>query len=95
MVNIRIINASKTALMRIHFKLPTAATCGRYFVRGLVAFWVILLVFLLLPTEPVWMLQLVIGLWLFSFLITFGSYLLLMLRRIGVLGPDEPENEDS
>ncbi len=75
--------------MRFKLKLPTAATCGRYFVRGMIAFWVILLVFLLLPTEPVWLLQAVIGLWLLSFIITFGSYLLLILRRIGIF----PENE--
>jgi len=75
--------------MRFILKLPTAATCGRYFVRGMVAFWVILLLFLLLPAEPIWLLQGVIGCWLVSFVVTFGSYLLLILRRIGVLPNDE------
>lgn len=78
--------------MRFILKLPTAATCGRYFVRGMVAFWIILLLFLLLPAEPVWLLQLVVGCWLISFIITFGCYLLLMLRRIGLL---PAEHEDS
>jgi len=81
--------------MRINFKLPTAATCGRYFIRGMVAFWVILLLFLLLPAEPVWLLQVVVGLWLLSFIITFGSYLLLILRRIGVLSDDKADQEES
>jgi ABC-type transport system involved in cytochrome c biogenesis permease component len=58
----------------------------------MVAFWIILLLFLLLPSEPLWLLQLVIGCWLISFLVTFGSYLLLILRRIGVL---PAEDEDS
>jgi hypothetical protein len=76
-------------LLRFSLKFPTAATCGRYFVRGMLAFWIILLLFLLLPAEPVWLLQLVIGCWLVSFVITFGSYLLLILRRIGVLPADD------
>jgi hypothetical protein len=58
----------------------------------MVAFWIILLLFLLLPAEPLWLLQLVIGCWLISFLVTFCSYLLLILRRIGVL---PAEDEDS
>lgn len=76
-------------MKRFLSKLPTAATCGRYFVGGMAAFWIILLLFLLLPTEPIWLLQLVIGCWLISFVITFGSYILLVLRRIGVLPNDE------
>ena len=79
--------------MRAHFTLPTAATCGRYFIRGMIAFWVILLLFLLLPAEPVWLLQAVVALWLLSFVVTFGSYLLLILRRIGVVPQDEADHE--
>ncbi len=79
--------------MRVNFKLPTAATCGRYFIRGMIAFWVILIIFLLLPAEPVWLLQAVVALWLLSFVVTFGSYLLLILRRIGVLPEDETDHE--
>ncbi|WP_333797112.1 hypothetical protein [Rheinheimera sp.] len=52
-------------------------------------FWLLLLVFMLLPAEPLWLLQTVILLWLVSFIITFGSYLLLLLRRIGILPKDE------
>lgn len=79
-------------MLRFPLKLPTAATCGRYFVRGMVAFWIILLLFLLLPAEPVWLLQLVIGCWLISFAITFGSYILLILKRIGVLPADDEDS---
>lgn len=75
--------------MRFNLTLPTAATCGRYFVRGMAAFWVLLLLFLVLPDEPIWLLQLVIGCWLISFVVTFGSYLLLILRRIGVFPADD------
>jgi len=79
-------------LPRLSIKLPTAATCGRYFIRGMVVFWILLLVFLLLPAEPLWPLQLVIVGWLLSFLITFGSYFLLILRRIGVLPAEKKDS---
>lgn len=69
--------------------LPTAAQCGRCFIWGMTGFWLLLLLFLLLPTEPLWLLQLVVALWLLSFLLTFGSYLLLLLRRIGLLPSDD------
>ncbi|MCT6700985.1 hypothetical protein [Rheinheimera sp. 4Y26] len=75
--------------MRLNITLPTAAQCGRCFIWGMAGFWVLLLIFLLLPSEPVWLLQTVIVLWLVSFIITFGSYLLLLLRRIGILPMDE------
>ena len=75
--------------MRMRLKLPTAAQCGRCFIWGMAGFWLLLLAFLLLPPEPLWLLQTVIGLWLVSFIITFGSYLLLLLRRIGILPKDE------
>jgi len=74
--------------MRMRLKLPTAAQCGRCFIWGMAGFWLLLLVFLLLPSEPLGLLQAVIGLWLVSFIITFGSYLLLLLRRIGLLPAD-------
>ncbi len=74
--------------MRMRLKLPTAAQCGRCFIWGMAGFWLLLLVFLLLPSEPLWLLQTVIGLWLVSFIITFGSYFLLLLRRIGLLPAD-------
>ncbi len=74
--------------MRMRLKLPTAAQCGRCFIWGMAGLWLLLLVFLLLPSEPLWLLQAVIGLWLVSFIITFGSYLLLLLRRIGLLPAD-------
>lgn len=75
--------------MRLNIILPTAAQCGRCFIWGMVGFWLLFLVFLLLPSEPVWLLQTVILLWLVSFIITFGSYLLLLLRRIGLLPKDK------
>ncbi len=75
--------------MRLNITLPTAAQCGRCFIWGMAGFWLLLLVFLLLPAEPLWLLQTVILLWLMSFIITFGSYLLLLLRRIGLLPKDE------
>lgn len=75
--------------MKMRLKLPTAAQCGRCFIWGMAGFWLLLLVFLLLPAEPLWLLQTVILLWLVSFIITFGSYLLLLLRRIGILPTDE------
>lgn len=75
--------------MRLNITLPTAAQCGRCFIWGMAGFWLLLLVFLLLPAEPLWLLQAVILLWLVSFIITFGSYLLLLLRRIGLLPKDE------
>ncbi len=65
-------------------KLPAAALCGRYFIRGMAAFWLLLLLFLLLPDEPVWLLQTVIALWLGSFVLTLGSYILLLLHRLGL-----------
>ncbi len=75
--------------MRLNITLPTAAQCGRCFIWGMAGFWLLLLVFVLLPAEPLWLLQAVILLWLVSFIITFGSYLLLLLRRIGLLPKDE------
>lgn len=75
--------------MRLNITLPTAAQCGRCFIWGMAGFWLLLLVFVLLPAEPLWLLQTVILLWLVSFIITFGSYLLLLLRRIGLLPKDE------
>lgn len=75
--------------MRLNITLPTAAQCGRCFIWGMAGFWLLFLVFLLLPAEPLWLLQTVILLWLVSFIITFGSYLLLLLRRIGILPKDE------
>lgn len=68
--------------------MPTAAQCGRYFMLGMVGFWLLFLLFMLLPAEPLWLLQAVIVLWLVSFIVTFGSYLLLLLRRIGILPAD-------
>jgi hypothetical protein len=65
-------------------KLPAAALCGRYFIGGMTAFWLLLLVFLLLPDEPIWLLQTVIVVWLLSFGLTLGSYLLLLLHRLGI-----------
>lgn len=74
--------------MSVWLKLPTAAQCGRCFIWGMAGFWLLLLIFLLLPAEPLWLLQTVIVLWLVSFIVTFGSYLLLLLRRIGILPAD-------
>jgi hypothetical protein len=68
----------------VTFKLPAAALCGRYFIRGMAAFWLLLLLFLLLPAEPVWLLQAIIALWLGSFVLTLSSYLLLLLHRLGL-----------
>ncbi|HEH9402066.1 TPA: hypothetical protein SIA35_004180 [Aeromonas sobria] len=44
------------------------------------AFWLLLL----LPAEPVWLLQAIIALWLGSFVLTLDSYLLLLLHRLGL-----------
>lgn len=70
-------------------KLPAAASCGRYFICGMATFWLLLLLFLLLPDEPVWLLQTVIALWLGSFVLTLGSYLLLLLHRLGLFDQSE------
>lgn len=74
--------------MSVRLKLPTAAQCGRCFIWGMASFWLLFLIFLLLPAEPLWLLQTVILLWLCSFIITFVCYLLLMLRRMGILPAD-------
>lgn len=70
--------------MPFKLKLPAAALCGRYFIGGMTAFWLLLLVFLLLPAEPIWLLQTIIVGWLGSFVLTLGSYLLLLLHRLGI-----------
>ena len=75
-------------------KLPlTAAQCGRFFVKGLVLFWLLLVALWLIPAEQTLMLLLVKWTWLGCFALTLASYLLILLQRIGIAFLQEPDDE--
>lgn len=62
----------------------TAAQCGRFFVGGLLLFWLLLLLIWVVPADYGMVLQWLKWLWLIVFSITLLSYLLLLLHRLGI-----------
>ncbi len=75
-------------------RLPlTAAQCGRFFVKGLVLFWLLLVALWLIPAEQTLILLLVKWIWLGCFVLTLTSYLLILLQRIGVALLQESDDE--
>jgi hypothetical protein len=69
--------------MSLVFRL-TAAQCGRFFVGGLVLFWLLLLLIWIVPAQYSSLLQWLKWLWLTVFAITLLSYLLLLFHRLGI-----------
>jgi len=62
----------------------TAAQCGRFFVGGLLLFWLLLLLLWLVPAHYSTLLQWLKWLWLTVFGLTLLSYLFLLLHRLGI-----------
>ena len=75
-------------------QLPlTAAQCGRFFVTGLVLFWLLLLTIWLVPAEQIVVLIWLKWLWLGCFTLALTSYLLILLQRIGISLLRESDDE--
>jgi len=75
-------------------KLPlTAAQCGRFFVKGLVLFWLLLFALWLIPAEQTLMLLILKWMWLGCFTLTLASYLLILLQRLGIALLQESDDE--
>ncbi len=77
-------NAANILIIKMTSRLPvTAAQCGRFFVGGLLCFWLLLVLLWLVPAHHV-LSPLIKWLWLGCFAVTLSSYLLLLLQRIGI-----------
>lgn len=71
----------------------TAAQCGRFFVAGLCLFWLLLVLLWLVPTQMSTLLMLIKWLWIGCFALTLGSYLLILLQRVGITLLRDPNDE--
>ncbi len=75
-------------------KIPlTAAQCGRFFVAGLGLFWLLLVLLWLVPAQLTTLLLLIKWLWIACFALTLGSYLLILLQRVGITLLRESDDE--